>query len=227
MAITRWVKFPVAANFRIAPGRKPITPLSAMPRYSAFLRGINLGNHRVKMGVLRAHFAALKFTDVETFIASGDVIFSARATEPDKLATTITAPLKRSLGYPLDTLLRTRSEVSAIAACHPFGSTVSEDPSCTLHVGFFARELTFAQARSLLACCSPHDEFRVRRREFYSFCRSLKSSESKILASAELRALRVPSSSMRNFTTIRKLAVLYSSPAARDGPVGGILGATC
>ena len=95
-----------------------------MPHYIAFLRGINLGKRRVKMDVLRAHFGALKFKDVETFIASGNVIFSARATDPEKLATTIAAHLERSLGYPVDPFLRTRSEVSAITALHPFGSAV-------------------------------------------------------------------------------------------------------
>lgn len=185
-----------------------------MPHYIAFLRGINLGNRRVKMDVLRAHFEALKFTDVETFIASGNVIFSARATDQDKLVTTIAAHLEKSLGYPVDTFLRTRSEVSAIAARLPFDSAVLEDPSHTLHVGFLARELTSAQARGLLACRSPHDEFHVDGREYYWLCRGLKSSESKIWASAELRALRLPSSSMRNFTTIRKLAALYPPPEA-------------
>ena len=185
-----------------------------MPHYIAFLRGINLGNRRVKMEVLRAHFDALKFAAVETFIASGNVIFSSRATDPDQLATTIATHLERSLGYPVDTFLRTRSEVSAIADLHPFGSAVIEDPGHTLHVGFFARELTPEQARGLLACRSPHDEFRVQGREFYWLCRGLKSHESKIWASAELRALRLPSSSMRNHTTIRKLAALYPPPGA-------------
>jgi uncharacterized protein (DUF1697 family) len=185
-----------------------------MPHYIAFLRGINLGSRRVKMDGLRAHFEALNFTDVETFIASGNVIFSSRATDPDKLVATIAAHLEKSLGYPVDTFLRTRSEVSAIAARHPFGSAVIEDPSHTLHVGFFARELTSAQASGLLACRSPHDEFRVEGREYYWLCRGLKSHESKIWASAELRALRLPSSSMRSFTTIRKLAALYPLPGA-------------
>jgi uncharacterized protein (DUF1697 family) len=185
-----------------------------MPHYIAFLRGINLGNRRVKMDVLRAHFDALKFAAVETFIASGNVIFSSRATDPDQLATTIATHLERSLGYPVDTFLRTRSEVSAIAARHPFGLAVIEDPGHTLQVGFFARELTSAQAHGLLACRSPHDEFRVEGREYYWLCRGIKSSESKIWASAELRALGLPSSSMRNFTTIRRLAALYPPPGA-------------
>jgi uncharacterized protein (DUF1697 family) len=48
------------------------------PRLIAFLRAINVGGHVVKMEALRRIFESLDFADVETFIASGNVIFSAR-----------------------------------------------------------------------------------------------------------------------------------------------------
>ena len=50
-----------------------------MARYAAFLRAINVGGHVVKMEVLRAAFEDLGFAGVETFIASGNVIFETRA----------------------------------------------------------------------------------------------------------------------------------------------------
>jgi uncharacterized protein (DUF1697 family) len=43
----------------------------------AFLRAINVGGHTVTMETLRAQFLALGFADVETFIASGNVIYTA------------------------------------------------------------------------------------------------------------------------------------------------------
>lgn len=46
-----------------------------MPKYIAFLRTINVGGHTVKMDNFRRLFAALGFAYVETFIASGNVIF--------------------------------------------------------------------------------------------------------------------------------------------------------
>ena len=44
-------------------------------KYVAFLRAINVGGHVVKMEVLRAHFESLGLSSVDTFIASGNVIF--------------------------------------------------------------------------------------------------------------------------------------------------------
>ena len=46
-----------------------------MSQYIAFLRGINVGGHRVKMDRLRAIFIELGLQDVSTFIASGNVLF--------------------------------------------------------------------------------------------------------------------------------------------------------
>jgi uncharacterized protein (DUF1697 family) len=43
-----------------------------MPRFIAFLRAINVGDRNVKMGTLRALFTAVAFSQVETFIASGN-----------------------------------------------------------------------------------------------------------------------------------------------------------
>jgi uncharacterized protein (DUF1697 family) len=70
-----------------------------MPRYVAFLRAINVGGHIVKMDALRRHFASLGFDDVETFIASGNVIFQSRSTAAAALERRIEACLEERLGY--------------------------------------------------------------------------------------------------------------------------------
>ncbi len=166
------------------------------------------------MDVLRAHFEALGFTGVETFIASGNVIFASRANDPDKLSEKIAAHLEQSLGYKVDTFLRSRAEIAALVAGLPFHPSVATDDDTTIHVGFLARELTPAQRRGLLACRSPHDSFFVESRHYFWLCRGIKSHESKIWASAELKALRLPSSSMRNLTTVRKIAALHPPSGA-------------
>ena len=180
-----------------------------MPHYIAFLRGINLGNRRLKMDRLADLFGQLKFADVETFIASGNVIFSSRVTDDAKLGKQIEAHLHQSLGYEVDTFVRTRAEVAAAAAAPPFPAADMDHPANTVHVGFLAAPLSEAQHRGLEACRSPVDEFRVVGREYYWLCRAIKTHESKIWAAKELKALKLPSSSMRNLTTVRKLAKLY------------------
>lgn len=185
-----------------------------MPHYVAFLRGINLGKRRLKMDELRARFMAMGFDEVSTFIASGNVIFSSKATDARKVTQKIQHHLKASLGYEVDTFIRTRAEVAAVAAHRPFSPADLAHPAHTVHAAFLSKPLTPTQARGLVACRTDVDEFSVNGREYYWLCR-IRSNESTVWALAALRSLKLPSSSMRNLTTVRKLAALYPSPQPR------------
>ncbi len=182
-----------------------------MPRYLAFLRGINLGKRRLKMDHLRELFVELGFTGVETFIASGNVIFADRARDPLKVAARIAAHLEARLGYAVDTFVRTPAEIAALAALRPFSAADMDAPENTVHVGFFAAPLPAALARAFAACRTETDELHVTGREYFWLCRGIKSHESKIWSMPAMRTLKLPSSSMRNLKTIRKLAELYPS----------------
>ncbi len=182
-----------------------------MHHYIAFLRGINLGNRRITMDELRARFVELKFTDVATFIASGNVIFSSKEGDVAKLTKKIEAHLQKTLGYPVDTFLRTRAEVATVAAYRPFTQADLENPANTLYVGFFVAPMSAAQAKGFLACRTDVDDLHVSAREYFWLCR-IKSNESKVWTSPAMRALKLPSSSMRNMNTLRRLAVEYPAP---------------
>src|SRR4030095_12804333 len=82
-----------------------------MPRYVAFLRAINVGGHIVKMDQLRKLFTQLGFTDVETFIASGNVLFTSPSKSGAALEAKIEKHLKAALGYEVATFVRTATEV--------------------------------------------------------------------------------------------------------------------
>ena len=184
-----------------------------MPHYIAFLRGINLGKRRPEMAELRRLFTQLKFTDVATYIASGNVIFTSRSAAARKLETQIQDHLAHSLGYVVDTFVRHRVEVAAVAAYRPFEPADLDNPAHTVHVGFLQEPLSAGQCRGLLACRTDVDEFSVNGREYYWLSR-IKSNESKAWTSPAMRALKLPTSSMRNVTTVRKLAALYPAPVA-------------
>ena len=69
-----------------------------MPRYVALLRAVNVGGRVVKMDQLRALFEAMKFKHVETFIASGNVVFDARTDDASALEQANETHLQRPLG---------------------------------------------------------------------------------------------------------------------------------
>lgn len=179
-----------------------------MHHYVAFLRGINLGQRRIKMNDLRRHFERMKFADVATFIASGNVIFASKSGDGRKLARLIKGHLRQALGYDVDTFVRTRAEVAAVAAFQPFSKAEVVDATNTVHAGFLSEALTADQARRLESCRTEVDEFCVNGREFYWLCR-IRTPESKVWSSPEIKAVALPSTSMRNLTTLRRLAAEY------------------
>ena len=178
-----------------------------MIHYVAFLRGINLGKRRVKMTMLKTLFDELGFSNVATFIASGNVRFEYKRCDDRKLAEIMERHLEKSLGYEVDTFVRTREEIAAVAAAQPFGKDELANTANTIHVGFLKEALKPVTAQKLLACRTGVDEFYASGREFFWLCR-IKSHESKVWSSLEMKATAVPSATMRNLTTIRKLAAL-------------------
>ncbi|MGH7936891.1 MAG: DUF1697 domain-containing protein, partial [Chthoniobacterales bacterium] len=91
-----------------------------MHRYVAFLRGINLGKRRVPMSQLKTLFEELGFGEVETFIASGNVLFSSKVRDTRKLEAQIARRLEKSLGYQVGTFVRTTEEVASIGKSKVF-----------------------------------------------------------------------------------------------------------
>jgi uncharacterized protein (DUF1697 family) len=49
------------------------------PLLVAFLRAINVGGHTVTMNALKAHFRDAGFSNVESFIASGNIVFQSKS----------------------------------------------------------------------------------------------------------------------------------------------------
>lgn len=178
-------------------------------RYIAFLRGMNVGGHRVRMEDLRALFAALSFTNVDTFIASGNVIFTAAGTPTaDALEKQIEQRLRDVLGYAVATFLRTPAELVGIASSVPFpASDVAVAGHNTVHVGFLRRPPDAALATHLTDLNTTYDTFGVGAREMYWLCRG-KTTNSLVKWPAVEKALRLDVT-MRNLTTVRKLTEKY------------------
>lgn len=84
-----------------------------MPRQIAFLRAINVSGRRVKMDHLCELFADLGFGDVDSYLASGNVVFSCDETG-EALEARIEAHLQDELGYAVETFLRTMDELSEV-----------------------------------------------------------------------------------------------------------------
>jgi uncharacterized protein (DUF1697 family) len=88
--------------------------------YIAFLRAINVGGHTVKMEQLRNLFTQLGFTNVRSYIQTGNVFFDTDEFDRELLTKKIEQYLSKELGYEVPTCLRTVEEVETVINCDPF-----------------------------------------------------------------------------------------------------------
>ncbi|MDE3153886.1 MAG: DUF1697 domain-containing protein [Acidobacteriota bacterium] len=176
-----------------------------MPRYIAFLRAINVGGHTVKMDRLRELFSSMGHTNVETFIASGNVVFDS----PGKAAAlerTIEATLEDALGYEVATFIRTPGELVVAAERQPFPVRPFEE-AVAFNVGFLRDPLDPTGQRKLMTLRTDIDDFRVQGREIYWLCRK-RQSESTFSNAVLERALGCRAT-IRGAKTLKKMADKY------------------
>jgi uncharacterized protein (DUF1697 family) len=179
-----------------------------MPRYTAFLRAINVGGHTVTMAALARHFEDLGCSGIETVVASGNVVFDAASKSPAALEKRIAAHLEARLGYAVATFLRTPREIADIAARIPSIRSELGAADHAVHIGFLGAEAEVAAHKRVLALATPLDLFRVLGRELY-WLRRGRFSDSKVSGAMLEKALGQPAT-LRNATTVLKVAARYS-----------------
>jgi uncharacterized protein (DUF1697 family) len=166
----------------------------------ALLRGINIGpRQRVKMPELRALIEGLGYTDVETLVQSGNVVFTARA-KPATLETKLEQEIEKQLGVDPKVVVRTRDELAAAIEACPFA--VPEDPK-NLHVTFLSGEPDKAAVKKLEDAKLAPDEISFAGREIYIlYGNGMGRSE---LAQQLGRAKLGVAATDRNWNTVTKL----------------------
>ena len=171
-----------------------------MARYIAFLRAINVGGHIVKMDKLRTLFEEMGFQNVETFIASGQVIFDARSGTPGKLEAKIEKHLRSALGYDVATFIRTPAQLRAVA-------DRARDEDCMLYVCFTRAQPGKTAVEKLATYNTAIDTFEVHGSEVYWYCRK-KLSETKFTGALLEKILGMPATA-RNVNTVHRLVARY------------------
>lgn len=169
-----------------------------MTAYVALLRAVNVGGTgKLPMSDLKAMCEAAGYTRVETYIASGNVVFESK--EPaKKVQARLEADLEAYAGKPVGVIVRTAAEMAALLAANPFPKA-----SPTFTVAIFLD--VAPPADTLTGVSGQADELiRLGKREIYIHYPSGQGrSKLKIRAAA--------SGTARNMNTVAKLAEMASA----------------
>ena len=180
-----------------------------MPTHIALLRGINLGPHkRVAMPALRALVTSLGHTDVATYIASGNVVFTASSPAPGpELEKAIAA----ELGVECRVVVLTCAELARAVADNPYPD--EPDPK-RVHAFFLTAEPDqaarehVAQAQERAAAKGSRDEAAIVGRVLYLHTPD-GFGRSELAAELSKGARRNPAEgTARNWATVTRLLAM-------------------
>lgn len=176
-------------------------------RYAALFRGINVGGKNVvKMDILKKMFAEMGFSDVRTYIQSGNVLFGSDD-DADAISGQIKDRFPAVFGFECAVMLRSRDEIERIITSLPFTDSeiaAAEAASAEVeHLYVYTLDKPPAQddVLRLQNTYSGPDLLRCGGREIYLLCHQ-SVRDSKLAAS--LTKLQLPMTA-RNWKTMNKL----------------------
>ncbi len=168
-----------------------------MKKYIAFLRGINVGNIRIKMHDLKNAFQEMGFQNAETYLQTGNVVF-----ESEKGISAIKAILEKGLSeifhYQAFVLLYDFDVLAEIVANYPF----EKDENHHAYVIFVESEAVFEE----LATISESLEEEIAKGNAVLYWKvpkgeSLNTPFSKITAKSKYKS----TTTVRNINTLEKM----------------------
>ena len=92
-----------------------------MSTYISLLRGINVsGQKKILMADLKSLYEELGFTNVQTYIQSGNVVFEYQASSSEKLEQMIFDKIKAHYGFEVPNLILTSNEIEEALKSNPY-----------------------------------------------------------------------------------------------------------
>ncbi len=170
------------------------------------LRGVNVGGkNKLPMKELVALLETLGFSDVKTYIQSGNVVLRGAKGPAPKLTATIASAIEETFDFRPGVVALTKEELAKAAAANPFPEAEGAQDGKSLHLFFLGEVPKKVDADGLDAVKIPSERWRVVDSVFYLHAPE-GFGNSKLAAKAE-RYLGVPATA-RNWQTVGELLKL-------------------
>lgn len=176
-----------------------------MRKFLAILRGINVGGKRkLPMSQLKELFQNLGYSEVKTYIQSGNVIFTAEAEEKE-IEKAVENAIFEAFNFEVPVICRSAEEFQLSVSINPFFEDAVVEIE-RLHLTFLKETPEQQQLDKLKEYNFYPDEFVVKGKDVFIYC-SGKYSDSKLSNSFFENKLKVLATT-RNWKTVLKLAEL-------------------
>ena len=174
-----------------------------MPVVICMLRGVNLGAHnRVKMDDLKKLCTSLKLSNPQTYVQSGNVVFTTDERDLDKLRQKLETAIHKKFGFQTDAILRSTKDLREVINGNPFVKRKDIHPGKLL-VTFFSGDPGEAARQQVRAIkCDPEELF-VEGREAYTYFPN-GAGRSKLNWAVIPKTLKVQGTA-RNWNSVTKL----------------------
>lgn len=179
--------------------------MSGVHAWVALLRAVNLGpRNRVPMAELRALLERTGYGSVRTFIASGNVLFTAGSGDRGALGRELETLIAEAFAVETTAIMRTPDELAAVAGAHPFGADTSHT-----HVSFLVAEPDPTAVARLGEADHGPDRVHVAGSDVYlHYPAGVQGSR---LGAAKLERLLGVAGTVRNWRTVTALAELAAA----------------
>jgi len=188
----------------------------AESQYLALLRGINVGGKNIiKMADLKACFEDMGFSDVLTFIQSGNVLFKSMEKDKSKLTTKIEGGLSERFGYKSRIVTVTNKELKRAVEGAPKGFGKNLD-KYRCDVIFLKEPLTVKEAMKNVRVREGVDNAYAGKTVLYFsrlITRASQSYLTKIIALPMYQNMTI-----RNWNTTTKLLALMEAGNEKSKP---------
>jgi len=167
------------------------------------LRGVNvLGRNKIKMDEFKALCVSLKLKDPQTYIQSGNVIFSTKEKDMAKLAKRIGDAIEKKIGFRPAVVLRTAMELREAIKRNPFAKRNGIEPSKLLVTFLLDDPGQEARDKALAINVDP-DELHLIGREAYIYF--LNGQGRSKLPWSKIERLLQTSGTGRNWNSVTKM----------------------
>ena len=173
--------------------------------YISILRGINVsGQKKILMADLKVLYETLKFTDVTTYIQSGNVVFRAdKKTAGAELARKIEQAISKKYKFDVPVIVRTADEMKKAMASNPFVKDKKIDVD-KLHVTFLSDAPEEINLESIKKIDFSPDQFVIIDKDVFLHCPQ-SYGEPKLSNKFVESRLKVTATT-RNWKTVHTLA---------------------